>query len=348
MPILLSTKFALIIPDGATTEDLNQHPAGTGPFTLEKFVPNQPKRTYQRNANYWGEGLPKTDCLEIAPITEPMTRMAALLSGPVDVDLVVDPTSVATLKTSSNVELKGSPGGGYAISMVMWVDTPPFDDVRVRKAMKLVIDRPAMLQSALLGFGEFGNDTTIPPSRSDSFEKEPIPRDIAKAKELLAQAGHPNGLEVELYTAKHFPGVDLMGQAYAQMAAEAGIKVNIVNTPVDSYWDDVWMKRPFTTTYLAPRPTASALSLTLRTDSDWNETHWHRADYDGLVDKASATVDPEARTKLYQEAQRLLADEGGVITPIFAGVVAGLRKGCTGYEPHIDTNRLDFRTVHCE
>jgi peptide/nickel transport system substrate-binding protein len=274
--------------------------------------------------------------------------MAALLSGQVDLDLGVDPTAMPTLKGSPNVELKGSPGGGYAISLIMWIDTPPFDDVRVRQAMKLVVDRQSMVQAALLGFGEPGNDNTIPPTRSDSFRKDVIARDVAKAKELLSQAGHPNGIEVDLYTAKHFPGVDLMGQAYAQMAAEAGIKVKIINTPVDSYWDSVWLKRPFSTTYLAPRPTASALSLTLRSSSSWNETHWKRPDYDALLDKASATVDSDARAKLYQQAQQMLADEGGMITPMFAGVVAGLSKGCSGYEPHIDTNRMDLRSLSCQ
>jgi len=348
MPILLSTKFALIIPDGTTSEALNTHPVGTGPFALDRFVPNQAKRVFQRNQAYWQAGLPKAQCIEITPATEPMTRMAALLSGQIDLDLGVDPTSVPTLQASPGVTLKGSSAGGYALSLVMWVDTPPFDNVKVRQALKLVVDREAMVQSALLGFGEFGNDNPVPPTRNDAFRADPIPRDVEKAKQLLAEAGYEDGLEVDLFTAKHFPGIDQMGQAYAQMAAEAGIKVNVINTPVDSYWDDVWLKRAFSTTYLGPRPTPSALSLTLRSTSDWNETHWFRPDYDALLDEASATVDPDARRKLYQQAQQMLAEEGGMITPIFAGVVAGLREGCTGYEPHIDTNRLDLKTLTCQ
>jgi peptide/nickel transport system substrate-binding protein len=348
MPILLSPKFALIVPSGATTESLNQHPIGTGSFTLDQFTPGQPKRTYQRNPNYWLAGLPKAPCVEITSITDPIGRMAALTSGDIDLDLGVDPTSVPALKANPGVELKGSPGGGYSLSLVMWVDTPPFNDIRVRQAMKLVVDRQAMVQSALLGFGEFGNDNPVPPTRSDSYRKDEIVRDVAKAKELLAAAGYPNGLEVDLYTAKHFPGIDLMGQAYAQMAADAGIKVNIVNTPVESYWDDVWLKRAFSTTYMGPRPTPSALTVTLRSTSDWNESHWFQPKYDALLDQASATPDPEARHELYQDAQRMVAEEGGMITPVLAGVVAGLREGCSGYEPHIDTNRMDLKTLTCE
>jgi peptide/nickel transport system substrate-binding protein len=348
LPIILSTRAAVIIPDGATGKELNKHPVGTGPFTVKEFTPNEPRRVFSRNEHYWQAGLPKAQCLEVTPITEPMTRMAALMSGQIDLDLVVDPTAVSTLKGNSDVQLKGSAGGGYALSLVMFIDTKPFDDERVREAMKLVVDRQAMVQSVLFGFGEFGNDNPIPPSREDAYRKDPIPQDIEKAKKLLAEAGYPNGLDVDFYTAKHFPGIDLMGQAYAQMAAQAGIRVNIINTPTDSYWDDVWLKKPFTSTYLGPRPTSSALSLTFQSSSAWNETHWKNADYDGLLRKASATVDPEARKKLYQQAQQMLAEHGGAITPVFAGVIAGMRKGCSGYEPHIDTNRLDLRNISCQ
>src|SRR3546814_1487868 len=80
------------------------------------------------------------------------------------------------------------------------VDQKPFDDVRVRKAMKLVVDRPAMVQIATLGFGIPGNDNPVPPTSPAAVRSDPIPQDIAQAKALLVEAGYPDGLTVDLYT----------------------------------------------------------------------------------------------------------------------------------------------------
>jgi peptide/nickel transport system substrate-binding protein len=347
MPVLLSSKFALIVRDGATSKQLAEHPVGTGPFMVETFKPGQPVLVLKKNRNYWQAGLPKADCVAIIPITEPIGRVAALRSGQVDMDLVVDPTSIPTLKEDPHIKLLSTPGG-YALEFCMQIDKAPFNDVRVRKALKLVVDRQAMVQISVLGFGEAGNDNTIPPSRVDAYRHDPIPQNIAEAKKLLADAGYADGLKVELYTAKHFPGIDLAGQAYAQMAKEAGIDVKIIDTPADSYWDEIWLKRPFYTSYLAPRPTGSALALSYRSSSNQNETNWLRPDYDALLDEANATVDPAKRAKVYQKAQMMLTEEGGVIVPVFAGVTAAVRDNCSGYTPHIDTNRMDLRNVSCQ
>ena len=85
-----------------------------------------------------------------------------------------------------------------------------------------------------------------------------------------------------------------------------------------------------------------------RTGAAWNETHWARDDYDALLDKANATADPAERAKILGEAQRILATEGGVVMPIFASVVSALRKGCTGYRPHIQVNFIDYRNLECK
>jgi peptide/nickel transport system substrate-binding protein len=78
------------------------------------------------------------------------------------------------------------------------------------------------------------------------------------------------------------------------------------------------------------------------------ETHWYRKDYDELIAKANGTVDPAERRKIFQQAQKLLAEEGGVIVPAFASVSAGMRKECAGYEPNNNVNNNDFSSFHCE
>jgi peptide/nickel transport system substrate-binding protein len=188
----------------------------------------------------------------------------------------------------------------------------------------------------------------VPPTSPDAYRSDIIGRDVAKAKELLAAAGYPDGLSVDLYTSNSVAAMVPVAQLYQQMAAEAGINVNIINSPADSYWNEVWLKRPFLTSSWGGRPTAEALSIAYLSDSQFPETRWFREDYDALIREANMTVDPQKRRELFQSAQRLLAEEGGVIVPAFASVVAAMRKGCSGYEPNNNVNNNDFSAFHCE
>ena len=349
LPLLLSSKFALIVPSGATTEQIATVANGTGPFMLDAFKPEAPRATLRANPNYWRAGLPKAKCVEISGIIEPVSRTAAISSGQVDIVLVADPAMLLTLKDDPNVEILQAPGSEFFV-MTMWVDTPPFDDVRVRQALKLVIDREAMVQTALLGYGTPANDNPIIPSSPDAYRSDIIPQDIEKAKQLLAEAGYADGLTVDLNTgaADFLPGNLVMVQAYKEMAAKAGIDINIVTSPNDSYWDDIWLNRPFVVSYWSPRPPGAAFAIGYRTDAQYNETHWFRSDFDALLDRAGSTVDSGQRRKLYQDAQRILADEGGVIVPMFTSRIAAIRSGCGGHYVHIDINRTQYAEMSCE
>jgi peptide/nickel transport system substrate-binding protein len=139
-----------------------------------------------------------------------------------------------------------------------------------------------------------------------------------------------------------------MVQAYKEGAAQAGIDVELVTSPADSYWDEIWPKQPFVTSYWSPRPPASAFATGYSCGAEYNETHWCREDFDALLKQASETVDAGARMDLYKKAQQILAEEGGVIVPAFTSLVSALRKGCTGYEPHVDINRMRFADLACQ
>lgn len=347
LPSILATKHGMVVKNGASSEDIQFHPNGTGPFTLAELTLGQLQTNFTRNASYWREGLPKSECLTVSALTEPLSRVAALQSGEADIVLVVDPATISTLQADPDITLTKAPGG-TAVTMGMFIDVPPFDDVRVRQAMKLVIDRQAIVDTALLGFGIPGNDNPIMPISPDAYRTDVMQRDVAKAKQLLADAGHPDGITVELHAADLMPGTMAMVQAYQQMASEAGITVNIVNEPPGEYWDNVWLKLPFAVSNWGMRTTPAALSVAYRKAAPWNETHFFRDDYDALLDQAATTLDADARRKLYQEAQRLIAEEGGVIIPMFANIVAATRKGCTGYTPASDHNRPDFSEIACE
>jgi peptide/nickel transport system substrate-binding protein len=343
---MLSNKYAALVPDGTNRDGMQKKPVGTGPYMVDAFVPG-PNFVAKRNPSYWKAGLPKAPCIELSGITESVARAAALQSGQADLLIFLEPAATATLSADPSITILKSPGGSV-MTLSMWVDTPPFDKLQVRQAMKLVVDRQKMVDAALLGNGAPGNDNPVAPTSPDAYRSDIIARDVEKAKQLLVEAGYPDGLSVDLYTSDSISTMVPIAQLYQQMAADAGIKVNLIMSPADSYWNEIWLKRPFITSNWGGRPTAEGLSIAYLSKAQFPETHWYRADYDELITKANATVDAEARRKLFQEAQRLLSEEGGVIVPAFASVVAAMRQGCSGYEPNNNVNNNDFSAFVCE
>jgi peptide/nickel transport system substrate-binding protein len=348
LPLLITNKFTNIVADGAKAEDLRLHGNGTGPFMQDQFTPNAPVRTLKKNPNYWKEGLPKADCLRITVAQEPASALTQVKAGEVDLVLNVDPAIIPALKDDPNVELLET-AASNSMTLSMWVDEPPFDKLEVRQALKLVADRQALVDTVLLGYGEVGNDNPVPLGSPFAYTKDAPARDIEKAKSLLAAAGYNEGnpLKIELYTGEGVPGLDRMSEAYAEMAKEAGIEVTVMKTPPDSYWDTTWLHKSFLTSAWSMRPPGEGLAYPYRKISDVNETRWKRDDFDALLDKASTAKSDEERIDYYKQAQKLLAEEGGVIIPMFVHQVLALRKGCTGYEPHPQNFNLDFSTIEC-
>ncbi len=347
LPVLITNKFTNIVPDGAKQEDLRKKGDGTGPFMQEQFTPNAPVRILRKNPNYWNAGQPKADCLRITVAQEAVAAVAAIKAGQVDLMLNVDPSVIGSLKEDPNVQLLET-AASNSMTISMWVDTKPFDDVKVREALKLVVDRQAMVDTVLLGFGETGADNPVPVGNPSSYIKEAPKQDIEKAKALLAEAGYKDGLKFDLYTAEGVPGMVRMAQVYAEMAKGAGIDINVVVTPAESFWDDVWLKKPIVTSAWSMRPPGEGLAVAYTQSAKWKETHWERPDYDAMLLKANTTVDAEERRKAFQQTGELLAKEGGLILPMFVHQVLALRKGCEGYVPRAQNFNLNFEDLSCK
>jgi peptide/nickel transport system substrate-binding protein len=346
LPVLISNKFTNIVPDGAKQEDLRLHGDGTGPFMQEEFTPNAPVRILRKNPNYWDAGKPKAECLKVTVAQEAVAAVSAIKSGAVDLMLNVDPSVIPALKDDPSVTLLET-AASNSMTISFWVDTKPFDNVKVREALKAVVDRQAMIDTVLLGFGEPGADNPVPLPSPASYVKEAPKQDYELAKKLLAEAGHADGLKFDLYTAEGVPGMVRMAQVYAEMAKPAGIDINVIVTPAESYWDDVWLKQPAVTSAWSMRPPGEGLAVAYTQSAKWKETHWERPDYDALLLKANTTVDTEERLKLFRQTGELLAKEGGLVLPMFVHQVLALRKGCEGYTPRAQNFNLNFEDLSC-
>ncbi len=348
LPNLITTKSTYIVENGATKDTLRTHGVGTGPFIAQDFQPVQQVHKFVKNPNYWEPGLPKAACIEAYVIQEATTLNAALQSGQIDVAQSVAYVSIPTLQQDSSIKLLKT-SASTSMTIAMDVTQAPFTDSRVRTALKKVVDRQKMVSTVLLGQGAVGDDNPIPPTSPYAWRSQVPAQDIAGAKQLLAQAGYgpSNPLKLDLYTAEFLPGAVNMAQLYAQMAAQAGVQVNVITGPAGEYWDNVYEKHPFFMSGWSARGPLEAMNLEYRSTANDNESHWKNPDFDHLLDQASATVDVNQRTLLFQHAEQMITEDGGEIIPVFTFTVAAERTNCSGYQPAVQFIQIDLSHVSC-
>lgn len=351
LPMLITTKNTWIVQDGASTADIKSGGAGTGPFIPVGFRPVQRAHQFKRNPSYWRTGYPKAACLTFLVVQESASANAAIETGQVDVLQSADPSTADTLKSNPNINLLVSPPG-TAITLAMQIDKPPYNDVRVRRALKAVVNRQQMVDTALFGYGAAGDDNPTPPTSPDAWRPQAPQQDIAGAKRLLQQAGYGPGhpLKVTLYSGAYIPGALQVAQLYKQMAAQAGIQINLITTPASTYFSTTWPQQVFRGSAWGARPPGVSLPLeyTGRPPLDGNnDSNWKNAAFDALLKKAPRTLDAAARQAIYQQAEKMLTLDGGVITPVFSKTIAAVRKNCTGYALNVDVTQYDFASLTC-
>jgi peptide/nickel transport system substrate-binding protein len=275
--------------------------------------------------------------------------LAALQTGQVDFSQQVDYSVVPALKTDNRVKLIVT-GASTSMTMPMWVDKAPFDNNDVRMALKKVVDRQEMVNTVLLGYGVVGDDNPVPPTSPDAWRHTVPGPDVPGAIALLAKAGYSaaNPLKVDIYTADMIPGIVNMVQLYKQQAAKANIDVNVIVGPASEYWDNVWLKQPFEVSAWSARPAGLAMAIAYLASAPYPESHWKVPAYDALLQKANTTVDPAARRALYQQAGKMLTEQGGEIIPMFQRVVAAQRSNCSGYNPSIQFVQFDLTQLQCK
>ncbi len=171
------------------------------------------------------------------------------------------------------------------------------------------------------------------------------PQQIDEAKRLLAEAGYPDGIEIDVVTSDlRAVWIDMV-QVYQQQVAQAGIKVNLVKAPGDGYWSDVWMKEPAVTTSWGQRPADQILNEAYRGGGSWNETYWNRPDFDKKLDQARQELDLEKRTALFHGLQKTLYEEGGSFIPFHIKQVVVTSARVSGLDPVFDDG-VRYHLVH--
>ena len=313
--------------------DLETRPNGTGPFKLESYDSATVTRLV-RNENYFIEGRPYLDAVEMHLFPDLAAETTNFLSGTTDVMLNVEQADYARIAASSGITALSVPSGRF-VNVVMRQDQPPFDDVRVRKALAMSVDRQLLVDIVLEGLGRPARDNILSPEFPHYMEPPEVPYDPAAAKALLAEAGHPDGIKITL-VASNRPAI--RGQvaiAIKQMALPAGFDIDVESMPHDTYLANVWKKGNFYMAYWGMQPTEDgAFTLLLTSDAAFEDTAWYNKEFDDLVARGRSTLDPEERAQLYTDAQSLILRDAPYIIPFFQDVLTAHRNNVHGWTVH--------------
>ncbi len=304
-------------------------PVGTGAFVYQSFTPGQ-RSVFTRNPHYWKSGLPYADTLTIIDFSDNTTLQDALSTGVIQGAGALDGPQIASLATTGGVKTVVS-HSGEIIPFTMRVDQAPFNDVKVRQAMRLLVDRPQMIDSALDGYGVVANDLFSPydPDFDHSLVR-PAQGDIQQAKFLLSKAGQ-DGLTVSLTTSAVATGTVAMATVLAAQAKAAGVTVRLSNVPAGTFFGPNYLKWPFAQDYYNYYPYLAQVAESMLKASPFNETHTDNARYTSLYNQANATASPSLRKEIISEMQNYDFNEGGYIIPAFIDVLDAYSEKITGY-----------------
>jgi len=323
-PFLMSDYHLAIRPAAGEGIDVTST-VGAGAYTLKEFEPGV-RCSGEKFANFHDGTKGNFDSFQIVSIVDPAARQNALVTGEVDLIDRVDLKTAHLLKRAPGVELESTTGTQH-YTFPMRTDTAPFDDVNIRLALKYSVDREALLQTVLKGFGQLGNDTPIAPA--NRYHNADMPQrayDPEKAKFHLKEAGLTT-LKVPLHAADAaFGGALDAAVLYKEHASKAGIEIDVVREPNDGYWSNVWMSKPWCACYWGGRPTEDWMfSTAYESGKPWNDTFWSNARFDELLVQARSELNEDKRRAMYYEMQEIVSNDGGVVVPFFASYVFARR-----------------------
>jgi len=325
-----------VVPDGYTREG---DQIGTGPFKLTSFTPGT-ESVHERHPNYWKEGKPHLDGVQIIDFADATALVNALLAGQVDCIADVPFAQVSTVQSNSGFQILESQAGSF-LPITMAVDQAPFDDVRVRQAFRLIVDRDEMVERVLSGYGRVANDLYSPFDACYASDLPQRVQDIEQAMALLEEAGQA-GLEIDLFAPNDTAGLAEMASVFADQAKAAGVTVN-VQVLGSEYWGEEYTKRTFATSFWGTRPYLNQVAAGNLRDAVYPETHWppDGSDFAELYTQALATVDTEERCAIVHEMQEEEYNEGGNIIAFFNSLLDAYHESVQGLVGRPNVLNLD-------
>lgn len=330
-----------IVPD-ENKDHLTEQAIGTGPYQVGEYQKEQ-KLVLIKNENYWGEKaeIPKVSIL-VSP--NPETNFLKLLSGEINFLTEIDSKRLEELK---NYTIASGPRN-LCFILAFNHKEKPFDDVEVRRAIHLAIDKEKIVQLAMNGHGTVIHTNMSPVMKKFLWEGKGEEKNPALAKEILEKKALlpmeftlkvPNSSKMYLDTA----------QALREQLKEIGIKVNLETIEWASWLSDVYTNRNYTASLagLSGKMEPDAILRRYTSDYKKNFTNFHNDNYDRLIAEAKLSADEQTQIKNYKEAEKILQEEQAAVFIMDPDSIIAMEKGLEGFEfyplPYLNFAKLHFK-----
>jgi len=328
----LATNGQIVNKKAIESGDAARNPVGTGPFKFVEWVQGD-HITLEKNAAYFRSGLPHLDKVTFRFLPVDQSRIDALSAGELDWLDAIPLQQVATLKDDPRFTYVTSPVAGIPDFLALNTKAPPFDNPKVRQAIALAISRADIRDVAYLGTGELGLIEV--PTGSSWYDDQGVfgaTTDIAKAKQLLAEAGHGNGLTIEYLGLPQYPELLKTGQVVRDELKQIGIEMTI--KPVDvSVWFDAYSTGKYQITSAYQERTIDPdnfYSLVLKSGGPINTVGYSNPEVDALIDKAAASADEAERKGIYRQIRTITTSDAPLVFVHFETLNYLMNKNVTG------------------
>lgn len=306
---LLTRLSTFVMKKGTPGKAIETAP-GTGPFKLEWYRGGNARLV--RNDKWYG-GQVHLDAIEVTMFETPQAMANAVLAGQIDVASNVGAIAARTAGARKDLKVMRRPDD-TSMPIVMRTASGPFADPRVREAMRLIVDRQAMVRQVLSGYGTVANDIL---GTADPAYAKDIPqrgRDLARARRLLSEAGFDLSKTYDLVTTEDIPGLAESATLFATQAQEAGVKIKVVKQESGAFYEKTWLKGDLYTTYWGTNDSVVFYaSKTMATGAGQNETGWSDKGFDAAYRKVLGTAEKVARTTALHEVQQIQHERSGYL-----------------------------------
>lgn len=308
---LIYSFVAAIIPAGSG-EDESGTPIGTGPFSFVSYTP-QEGIVVKKNEDYWQEGLPYLDEVNFKIVTSTDTALLELQGGSIDIYPYLTDSQANELKDS--FQILSAPS---AVVQALFLNNadPVLSDVRVRQAICYALDKDSINDFLAGGNASLISTAMLPTLESyyvDLNDTYGTGANVEKAKELMTEAGYPDGFDLEITVPSNYEYHMQTAEVVVEQLKSAGINAVIHPVEWNAWLEDCYNGRKYQATIsgLTSDATPGYMMNRFQTDSKKNFINFASEEYDELYQKAAAAMDLEEKAGYYKQLQQILCDEAG-------------------------------------